>query len=143
MRTAVTVAVVASSSTAVRQERRALQATVALSALSCVGAVVMAVAHLGVAIPVVSALGPGGTDAVPPAAAAFAVGAAVYALLTVGLARTRPWSWPVGLVVNALALLSFALPYRGVGSLIGIIVATATLALLLSPPVRRALLPSR
>ena len=102
----------------------------------------MAVAHLGVRVPVVSALGPEGSDAVPPAVAAFTIGAALYALIAVGVALRRSWSWPVGLVVNALALISSAMPYRGVGSLVGIVVTTVTLALLMSSPVRRSLLPS-
>lgn len=119
-----------------------MKTVVGLSTVSAAGAVIMAVAHLGIRIPVVSALGPGGNDAVPPAVIAFAVGACLHALVAGALFRGRSWSWPLGLVVNAVTLLGAAVPYRGIGSLVGIVVAGATLALLLSPPVRRALVPN-
>ena len=114
-----------------------------LSVLSALAAAVMAIAHLGIRVPVISALGPQGTDAVPPAVAAFSLAAVLFTVIAVGVAGSRTWAWPVGIVVNGVALVAAAVPYRGVGSLAGILVSATALALLLSPPVRRTLMPSR
>jgi hypothetical protein len=43
--------------------------------------------------------------------------------------------------VHGLIVLGAATPYRGVGSLIGIVLAGAAVAVLLSRPGRRSLLP--
>jgi hypothetical protein len=124
-------------------DQRTARALIAsLSALLAIGCLVMAVAHAGVTVPLVSELGPGGDDAVWPAVIAFSVGTALLACIAVGAARARSWSWPLGLVVHALIVLGAAMPYRGVGSLVAIIISVASLALLLSRTGRASLLPS-
>lgn len=111
-----------------------------VTVIAGLGSAVMAIAHAGVQVPVVSALGPGSGAAVPPAAAGFAAGAALYLLMAGGVARARPWSWALGLVLNTLVLVTAAMPFRGAGSVAGIAISLAGLALLLTPGVRRALL---
>ncbi len=123
-----------------RTSSRALRAVVVVAAVGLIGSVLMAIAHAGVQIPLFSALGPGGGAAIPPAAAGFTVGAILYLVALVGLARRRPWAWALGLVVFALTLTSAAVPFRGVGSIAGILVGGIGLALLLARPVRSSLL---
>lgn len=123
------------------RDSSALRALLAVTVLSTIGMALMSVAHAGVEIPVVSALGPGGDQAVPPAAISFAVAAALYGLTALGLASGRSWAWALGLVVNALALVGASVPYRGFGSAVGIALTLAGLALLLSRPVRTSLMP--
>lgn len=120
-----------------------LQAVVVVSAIGALGSLAMSVAHAGVTIPLFSALGPEGNRAIWPAAIAFGVGALAYAVTVYGLARRRPWSWAVGILVHGVTLVFAAFPYRGVGSLVGIVMAASGLLLLLTPSVRRTLLPSR
>lgn len=112
----------------------------ALTGVLAAGCVLMAIAHLGIRVPVVSALGPGGNQAIPPAAAAFTIAALLFAVVTAGIVRGRAWSWPTALVLHALALLGAAVPYRGVGSAVGIALTGAAIAVLLTPSARRALL---
>lgn len=121
-------------------QRQARTAVTALSGLLAFGCSVMAVAHAGVAVPIVSRFGPQGDAAVWPAVVAFSFGAALLTVIAVGAARERAWSWPLGLVVHALVVLGAATPFRGIGSLVAIVVSVAALALLLSPPGRGALL---
>lgn len=102
------------------------------------GCLLLAVAHAGVALPLVSALGPGGDRAVPVAATVFTVAAIAYGVVTRGLFARLPWAWPAGLVLGALTVLGAARPYRGVGSAVGIVLALAIVAALVSPPGRRA-----
>lgn len=109
-----------------------------LSVIGVIAAALMAVAHAGVTIPVVSAIGPGGDRAIWPAVVVFAVGAAIYALLAVGAFRVVPWTWPAALAVNALAAMSMLRPFRGVGSVLGLVLFGVTLAVLLSPAGRDA-----
>jgi hypothetical protein len=124
-------------------EHRNIRALIALlSALLAIGCAVMAVAHAGVELPLIAGLGPGGDDAVWPAVIAFGVGTALLTCIAVGAARGRSWSWPLGLVVHALIVLGAAMPYRGIGSLIAIVISVASLALLLSRPGRASLLPT-
>jgi hypothetical protein len=120
-----------------------LRALVAVTVVGAAGSLLMSIAHAGVEIPLFSALGPSGNRAIPPAAAGFAVGATLYAVTALGLARARSWAWAVGLVVNGLTLVSAAYPYRGLGSLAGIAVAVVSLGLLLARPVRTVLLGDR
>lgn len=115
----------------------------ALSAVLAVGCAAMAVAHAGVNIPVLSRFGPQGTDAVPPAVVAFTVGTLVLGALAYGTARRRSWAWAGGIAVHALVVLGALTPYRGVGSLVAVVLAGAAVLVLLSPPGRTALLPAR
>ena len=98
----------------------------------------MALAHTGVRIPLVSALGPQGSDPVWPAAVVFTLGALVFAALAAGAFRRARWTWPAAVAVNALAALSMVRPYRGLGSLLGLVLFGAALAVLLSPAGRAA-----
>lgn len=118
---------------------RWLRVTVGVTALGALGALVMSIAHAGIEVPVVSALGPQG-GAVPPAAISFGVGALLFAGVAFGLARRQSWAWAIGLAVNALAFGAAAFPYRGIGSVAGMAVSVAAIALLLSGPVRRVVL---
>ena len=107
-----------------------------LATLSAVGALLMAAAHSGLELPVASSLGP--TSAVPAAAAGFLVGSAFF--VVVGLLA---WSqlrsaWSFGLVVNALALMSALVPFRGPISAAAAVVSVAAIAVLLSPSGREA-----
>jgi hypothetical protein len=101
-----------------------------LSVVAAVGSALLAVGHMGVSVPVLSDLGPGGDGVVPVAAAVFTVGALLYAAVAVGAFRGARWAWPLGVAVNALALLSGLREYRGAASAIGIALAVAALALL-------------
>ncbi len=111
-----------------------------LSVVLAGGSALLALGHLGLSIPVLSALGPGGDRAVPPAAAAFAASAVLATAVAVGAFRRRPWAWALGLVVHALTVLGAAMPYRGVVSLIGIGLGVAAVVVLVSRPGRAALL---
>lgn len=103
------------------------------------GSVVLAIGHAGVRIPFVSALGPGGSRAVVPAALGFTVGALLHGAVAYGVTRRRSWAWPVGVVVATVTLLAAAVPFRGAGSVAGIALAASELGLLLRGGVRRAL----
>ncbi len=109
-----------------------------LAALAALGSLLLAVAHLGVELPLLSALGPGGETVVVPAAIAFGVGTAVWGALSLGAFRGARWVLPVGIVFSILSILSGAMPYRGVASGVGIALASLVLLTLLSPPGRRA-----
>jgi hypothetical protein len=113
-----------------------------LSVALAVVAGVLAVAHSGVTLPLISAIGPSSGAVVLPAAIAFGVGTACYVALAVGVARGQPWAWSLGLVVNGLALLAAAFPYRGWGSALGIVLTAGSLVALLSRSGRAALLPA-
>ena len=121
---------------------RRLDAVVWISGTLAAGSALMAVAHLGVEIPVLSVLGPGGDRAVIPAAIAFTIAAVLQGLTSFAVARRRPWAWPLGVLISALVLVGAAMPFRGVVSAIGIVLAGAELALLLSGAARRSLLPA-
>lgn len=115
-----------------------LTAAVVLSGTFAVGCLLMALAHTGITIPLLSSLGPGGGDAVPPAVVAFTVGLALFAAIAVGLWRRHRWAWLAGLVVSALVILSSVNQYRGVVSGVGIALALGLIALLLAPGTRSA-----
>lgn len=114
-----------------------------LSAILAVGCIAMAVAHAGVEVPVLSRFGPGGDRAVPPAVIVFTIGALLLGVIAFGTLRRRAWAWAGGTVVHALVVLGAVMPYRGVGSLVAIVLAGLALAVLLSRPARSALLPAR
>jgi hypothetical protein len=109
-----------------------------LSVIAFLGTASLAVAHAGVEVPLLSALGPGGDEPVPVAVAIFGVGAALYAVVAAGAFAGARWTWLVGLVVNALALASGFTNYRGPASAIGIALSALSLIFLLSPGGRRA-----
>lgn len=118
-----------------------LRAAAALAALGALAALLMAVAHLGIDLPILPTVGAG--RPVPPAAAAFGVGTVLFALTAWGLARARPWSWALALAVNALTVAACAMPYRGPASAAGIVLSGTAIVVLLLPSSRRALLGSR
>lgn len=119
---------------------RVRTAIVGLTVLGAVGATVMFIAHLGYDLPLLGTIGPG--RRLLPVALGFAVGAVLFGLAAVGLARRRAWSWPLALVVHALTLTAAAFPYRGWTSGVAIAVTLAAIALLIARPGRRALLPA-
>lgn len=107
-----------------------------LAVLSALGSAAMSVAHLGVELPVLG----GGVELVP-VAVGFAVGAVLYALVAVGAFALRGWSWPLALIVNALAVaVTAAPPFRGGVEAVALGVGLVALALLVSRPGRQALL---
>lgn len=112
----------------------------ALTALLGLGCIAMAVAHAGINVPLLSRLGPGGNRAVVPAVIAFTVAATALLLLAAGAVRRRPWAWALGLVTHALVFLGAAVPFRGVGSAVAMIIAAACLALLMTTQARTSLL---
>lgn len=114
-----------------------LRLAAGLAVLAAVGAALMAVAHLGVDVPLLPTQGLG--RAVPPAAAAFTLGTILFAAVAWGLRSSARWAWWLGLVGFALALQGSAMPYRGVGSAVGIALSVLGLAALLHPATRRAL----
>jgi len=109
-----------------------------LFALGGVGAALLAVAHAGVELPLVSALGPGAGRAVPVAAAGFTVGAVLLLALAAGAFARARWVLPVGTLVALLAVVEGFRNYRGAASAAGIAVGLLLLLLLLSPGGRRA-----
>ena len=115
----------------------------ALTAVLALGCTAMAVAHAGIEVPVLSRFGPEGTGAVPPAVAVFSAGAIALAALAYGTWRRRAWAWAGGIAVHALIVLGALTPYRGVGSLVAVILAGLVVAVLLSRSGRSALLPAR
>ena len=116
-----------------------LRWAVALAAVNAVGLALLAIGHAGLDVPLLSELGPGGGRAVPPAAAAFTVGAAAWAAVAAALARRRRWAWALGIVVGALGALGGVGQFRGIASAVGIALSVAVVALLLVPSVRSAL----
>lgn len=120
----------------------ALDGVVWTSGALAVGSALLAVGHMGVEIPVVSALGPGGSRPVWPAAIAFAVAAGLHGAVSAGVARRRGWAWPLGVLVGALTLIGAATPFRGAGSVVGIVLAAAEVGLLLTGGARRRMLGS-
>lgn len=109
-----------------------------ISVIAALGAALLAIGHAGVEIPLLSALGPGGDRAVPPAAAAFTVATVLYAALAAGAFSGARWAWPLGLAVHGLAVLSGLASFRGAASAMGIALGVAAVAILLSPGGRRA-----
>lgn len=110
-------------------------AAVALSGLGAAGAFLLAVAHLGVELPGLSALGPTGR-AVLPAAVGFAVAALLLGGLTWGLLAGKRWAWPAGTGLALLGILSGIGQFRGVASAVGLAVMLALLVLLVTPSAR-------
>lgn len=114
-----------------------------LTAVLAAGCAALAIGHAGVDLGPVSRLGPGGGQAVIPAAIAFTVATLALAVIAWGLWCHRAWAWSAGLVLHGLIVVSAAVPFRGAGSLAGIVLAGAAAATLLSPQARNALLGRR
>lgn len=111
-----------------------------LAVLAAAGSLLMAISHAGVRLPLLAALGPDGSQALPGVAAGFAVGAALFAALAVGAWRQHAWAWALGLVMNGLALVATTVPWRGPVSGAAAVVTAAGLAVLLARPGRAAFL---
>lgn len=105
--------------------------------IGALGALLMAIAHLGIDLPLLPTVGAG--RAVPVAAAIFGLGVVGFLLVAHGLRQRHSWALPLGLVVGVLALSGAARPYRGVGSAVGIVLSVTLLIALLAPGTRRAL----
>lgn len=114
--------------------------TTVITAILALGCLALAVGHSGVTVPLLSRLGPGGGQAVVPAAVAFTVATVLLAVLTVGTWRQRPWAWAAGLAVHGMVFAGAAFPYRGVASLVGMLLAGSAFVLLASRPGREAML---
>jgi hypothetical protein len=112
----------------------------ALTALLGAGCVAMAIAHAGVEVPLLSRLGPGGNRAVVPAVIAFTIAAVLLFVLASGALRRQSWSWALGLLTHALVFLGAAVPFRGAGSAVAMIIAAACVALLMTRQARATLL---
>lgn len=100
--------------------------------MAALGNALLAVAHTGVEVPLLSALGPSG-DAVPAAVVVFTVGTVLFAAIAWGLASGQRWARPLALGVCALSILSGIGQFRGVVSAIGILLAVVLAGLLLLP----------
>jgi hypothetical protein len=125
-----------STSTAIRSRPPAAAAVATLAVVGVVGSAVMTLAHLGLGLPVLDAVGPG--RLVAPAAVSFAVGTVLYAVVAYGAFRVARWAWGAGLLVNVLGFATAAFPYRGWISGVAIAVSVAAVTVLLSPPGRSA-----
>jgi hypothetical protein len=116
----------------------ALDGVVWASGALAVGSALLAVGHMGVEIPLVSALGPGGSRPVWPAAIAFAVATGLHGAVCYGVARRRGWAWPLGVLVGAVTQVGATTPLRGAGSVIGIVRAAPEGGLLRTSGPRRS-----
>jgi hypothetical protein len=112
------------------------------SSVLAVGCALLAVGHLGFHVPLLSALGPGGSRAVLPAVIAFSLAALLHGAVSAGVHRRHTWAWPLGVFVAAVTLLGAAMPFRGVLSAVGSALAALQLALLLTRDVRSRILSS-
>lgn len=118
------------TSPAARTRPTAATVVAVLGALGMVGSAAMIVLHL--------------TLDLPGLAVAFGLGVLAYAAVTLGALRQASWAWPVALVVNAIALASTVMPWRGLErSGLPALVAVVALGVLVSRPGRDALLYRR
>ena len=120
--------------------RSIVAAFAALTALLALGCAVMAVAHAGVEVPWLSRFGPGGDRAVVPAMVAFTLATVALTTLAVGALRGRSWAWALGLLTHSLVFLGALVPFRGVGSVVALVIAGVCIALLMTRSARAALL---
>ncbi|CAN5164408.1 hypothetical protein BH23ACT9_BH23ACT9_35550 [soil metagenome] len=114
-----------------------LQIAVVVAAIAALGNLVMAIAHTGVTIPLLSRLGPQG-GAVPVAVGIFAAGTLAFGLVAFGLQRRSRVAWIAGIVIAALSILSGISMFRGPVTAIAMVLAAVLLALLLAPRSRQA-----
>lgn len=108
-----------------------------LAVVGALGSGLMTLGHLGLDLPLLEAFGPGRLLA--PVAAAFAVGTVLYVVVAYAAFTLTSWAWPVALVVNAVAFLTAAFPYRGWVSGAAIAVSLASIVVLVTPAGRAAL----
>ena len=126
--------------TSTRRSRSIAAVTVGwLSLLGAAGCALLAIGHMGVQLPLLSAIGPGGDRAVPQAAVAFAIATLLYGVVAGGAFRRTPWAWPAALTVHGLVIIAGLGQFRGAASAIGIVLALVAVAVLLSPAGRRGL----
>lgn len=107
-----------------------------LALLGVIGSIIMTLAHLGLEIPVIEGFGPG--RLLLPVAIGFMVGTILYAVVAFGAFTVAGWAWWTGLIVNGLAFVSAAFPFRGWVSGVVMAVSAAAVAVLLSRPGREA-----
>ena len=107
-----------------------------LAGAAALGALLMAVAHLGVDVPLLPTQGLG--RAVPVAAAIFTVGAVLFTAVAWGLRSRARWAWWLGLAGFLFALRGSAMPWRGVGSAVGVILSLLGIGALVMASSRRA-----
>ncbi|HVL99185.1 MAG TPA: hypothetical protein VM324_07830 [Egibacteraceae bacterium] len=106
-----------------------------LAVAGVVGATIMSLAHLDVAVPFVEV-----GRVVLPVAIGLAVGAVLYAVVAYGAFTQASWAWPVALVVNGIALAATAgPPFRGPFELVPIAVSLVAIGVLVSSAGRAAL----
>jgi hypothetical protein len=101
------------------------------------GALVMALAHSPFEVPVVDALIP--APSIPPLAASFVLGAALFGVVAYGVFTLASWAWWAALVVNGIGFLSSSFPWRGPIGVIPAAVTLLALFVLISPQGRAAL----
>lgn len=108
-----------------------------LAALGVIGAIFMALAHSGLDLPLVSALG---APRIVPVAVGFAVGAVLFGAVAWAALTQASWAWPFAVATNGIAFASSVMPWRGINrSGLPALVTLAALALLASRNGREAL----
>lgn len=103
-----------------------------IAAVAATGNLLLAVAHTGADVPLLSRLGPTG-GAVPPAVIAFSVGTVVFGAIAVGLWRGSSVARWAGLAICAISVASGVAQFRGVVSGFSILLAVVMAALLIRP----------
>lgn len=124
-----------------KERTSTLRLAALVAAISAVGTFLLAVAHTGIEVPVLSALGPQG-GAVPPAVAGFAVGTLLFASIAAGLRRGQRWAWFAGLTAAGLGIAGGLGQFRGPVSAVGIALAVVLGGLLLAPGSRGGISPT-
>ena len=114
-----------------------LRAASVLAFIGAAGTATLAVGHAGVQLPLVSALGPGGSEPVWPAAAAFAVAALAFVVVGAGLLGARTWAVPAASMLFGVTVVASLFPFRGAGSIAGAVLGIVGLALLSLTALRR------
>jgi lysylphosphatidylglycerol synthetase-like protein (DUF2156 family) len=113
----------------------AASAVAGLAVIAALASVIMALAHLGIPIPVIL------EDAIvlPPVAIGFVVATILCLVVAVGALRATSWGWWTGLVVFALAVVVIAgSPARNWLSYTVLVASIIAIAVLLSRPGREA-----
>lgn len=108
-----------------------------LAALGALGSAVMTLAHLGIELSLLTLFGP--ARLIPTAAIGFATGTCLFVAVAVAVWRRWRRAWPLAVVVNLVALVTAAMPFRNWMSGAAIIVSLAALAVLASRAGRGAL----
>lgn len=108
-----------------------------MATIAGLGNLLLALAHTGMDIPLLSRLGPQG-GAVPAAVGAFTVGTIVFGAVAVGLFFGARWARGLGLAVAALSIISGFGQFRGVVSAAAMVLAVILGLLLLRAPATAA-----